>query len=282
MPTETAAQRHDRMIRDEMEQAERIRTLGKQSDDHWQKIAPTFRPPSDDQDDGAVTYLASLIGRDDRAIDVGAGGGRMAVPLAKQCREVVAVEPSPSMRAVLEEAIRQRGIGNIRIVAASWEEAEVDPAELAFASHVSYSVRDIDLFLRKLTARATKSAALVIMTDPPQSPFAPLWKAVYGEDRLRLPCRDEVLDVLREQGLTPEVIPLRPIPVTPFGTPAEALDTFRSRLFAAPGTPADARLQAAIHDLTEVRDGQVWVKDARPRDRQILVWGGTGKWVSAR
>lgn len=278
MATETAAQRHDRMVREEMEQAERVRTLGNQADDFWAKLARSFRPPAEHghEEDATVAALAALITPGDRALDVGAGGGRIAVPLARRCRGVVAVEPSPAMRAVLEEAIREQGVANVRVVPGTWEDVDVEPAELAFASHVTYSVRAIDPFLRKLTDRAIKRAALVIMTDPPQTPFAPFWRAVYGEDRLRLPCRDEALAVLREIGADPAIIPLPPIPVGPFGTREEALDTLRLRLFAAPGTPADDRLQAAFADLTEERDGRLWPKDARPRERQIVAWRGTG------
>ncbi|HEX2171862.1 MAG TPA: class I SAM-dependent methyltransferase, partial [Dehalococcoidia bacterium] len=223
-------------------------------------------------EDASVEALAGLIDRAGRVIDVGAGGGRIAIPLARHCREVVAVEPSPAMRSVLDEAIQRHGATNVRILPATWEEATVEPADLAFASHVTYGVCAIEPFLRKLDAHATRHAALVIMTDPPQASFAPFWRAVYGEDRLRLPCRDEVLAVLRELGADPEILPLPPVPPGPFGPRDEAIDILRLRLFTAPGTPADDRLLASLDDLTEERDGHLWARDARPRERQIIRW----------
>lgn len=270
--TESAVARHDRMVREEMLQAERVRSTADVPADFWQTLARNFRVPGDPSADPTPDALAALIGPDDRVIDVGAGGGRITIPLARRCRELVAVEPSPAMRAVLEEEIARHGVRNIRIVAARWEEATVEPAELVFAAHVTYGIQAIAPFLRKLDAMALRHAALVTMTDPPQTPLAPFWRAVHGEERLRLPCRDELVAVLRELGADPEVIRLGPAPVLPFGPRPEALDLLRFRLVAGPGTPADARLHRAIERLAEERDGVLWPRDAVPNERSIIRW----------
>jgi SAM-dependent methyltransferase len=260
------------MVRDEMLQAERVRSTADVPADFWQALAKNFRVPADRSLDPTPDALAALIGPADRVIDVGAGGGRITVPLAARCRELVAVEPSPAMRAVLEEEIARHGIRNIRIVPARWEEADVEPAELVFAAHVTYGIQVIEPFIRRLDAAALRHAALVAMTDPPQTPLAPFWRAVHGEERLRLPCRDELLAVLRELGADPEVIPLGPVPVLPFGPPAEALDLLRFRMLVGPGTPGDQRLGRAIERLAVERDGQLWPKDAVPNTRSIIRW----------
>ena len=119
---ESAVSRHDRMVRAEMMQAERVRSTAGVPADFWETLARQFRAPADPAADPTPDALAALIGPDDRAIDVGAGGGRIAIPLSRRCREVVAVEPSPAMRAVLAEEISRHGVGNIRIVVARWEE----------------------------------------------------------------------------------------------------------------------------------------------------------------
>lgn len=278
-PQESAVQKHDRMVREEMEQAEAKRASADKPADFWQSLAKHFRPPAEPEEDPVVDRLAELAGPDGRVIDVGAGGGRVALPLARHCREVVAVEPSPSMRKILDEAIAQQGVKNVSVVAAGWEEAEVDPADLVFASHVTYGIQQIEPFLRKLDAKATRHAALVAMTDPPQFPLEPFWRYVHGEERLKLPCRDELLEVLRELGVEPEIIPLPPIPPRPLGPRDEALDTLRFRLVVSPGTPEDDRLQQAIATLAEERDGYLYPKDAKPHARQIIRWtpGMTGR-----
>ncbi|MBI4493919.1 MAG: class I SAM-dependent methyltransferase [Chloroflexi bacterium] len=268
---ESASQRHDRMVREEMLQAERVRSTAGKPADFWQTLARNFRAPAPGVDP-TPEALAALIEPGHRVIDVGAGGGRIAIPLARRCRELVAVEPSPAMRAVLAEEMARHGVTNIRVVPTTWEEAEVEPAELVFAAHVTYGIQVIEPFLRKLDAKATRHAALVAMADPPQIAIAPFWRAVHGEERLRLPCRAELLDVLRELGAQPEVIPLAPMLPNPFGTRQETIDLLRFRLLAGPGTPADERLLACLDELAVERDGLLWPKDARPNERAILRW----------
>jgi 2-polyprenyl-3-methyl-5-hydroxy-6-metoxy-1,4-benzoquinol methylase len=270
--TETALARHDRMILEEMLQAERVRSTGERPDDFWQAVARRFRPGLEQLADATVEALAALVGPDDSVIDVGAGGGRLAVPLAARCREVVAVEPSPSMRAVLAEEVAREGIANIRIVAGSWEEVAVEPAALAFAAHVTYGVRPIEPFLRKLDAMATRHAALVVMRDPPLTPIAPFWLAVHGEPRLRLPCRDELVAALADLGIAPEVRSLGEAPPMRLGPRDEAVDLLRFRLVTGPGTPADARLLAAMDALTEEREGDLYPRGIPANEAFLLRW----------
>jgi SAM-dependent methyltransferase len=272
--SDSAVQRHDRMMREEREQAERLRS-DRADRDIWKGNAGRFRPVSECEDP-AVAPLAELAGTGARVIDVGAGGGRIAVPLAARVGEVVAVEPSAAMRDVLAAAIAQSGARNIVVVPEAWEDAEVAPAELAFAAHVTYGVQRIEPFLRKLDRAATRHAALVAFADPPQQVFAPFWQAVYGEERLRLPCRDELVAVLRELGARPELIDLAPQEPRSLGSPEEAFADLRRRLYIGIGTPAEDRLRAAIPGLTVARDGELWPRDAEPNPMSIIHWVPAG------
>lgn len=271
---ETAVERHDRMMREEREQAERLRT-DRADADIWKGNASRFRPLPE-IDDPAVAPLAELAGSGGRAIDVGAGGGRHAVPLARRLREVVAVEPSPAMREVLAETIRQAGVGNVTVVPERWEGADVEPAELVFAAHVTYGIQRIEPFLRKIDRTATRHAALVAFANPAQHVVAPFWKAVHGEERLRLPTRDELIAVLRELGADSKRIDLPPQEVRPLGTPGEAFEELRRRLFIGAGTPAEARLREVIPALTVERDGELWPRGAEPNPISIITWAPAG------
>jgi 2-polyprenyl-3-methyl-5-hydroxy-6-metoxy-1,4-benzoquinol methylase len=273
---ESALARHDRMVRDEMEQAERVRSTADRPADFWQALAGRFRASADPGPDPTTEALAALIGPGDRVIDVGAGGGRHAIPLARRCREVVAVEPSPAMRAVLAEELSRQGVLNVRIVAATWAEAAVEPAPLVFAAHVTYGVRPIEPFLRKLDAMATHDAAIVVMRDPPQSPIAPFWHAVHGEARLRLPCRDELVAALAELSIVTEATGLGSAPPLALGPRDQALDLLRFRLLVGPGSPADARLLAVLDELTEERDGQLYPR-APANEAWLLRWTPSGR-----
>jgi SAM-dependent methyltransferase len=259
------------MVLEEMEQAERVRSTADRPADFWQALARRFRASADPGPDATTDALAALIGPGDRVVDVGAGGGRHAIPLARRCREVVAVEPSPAMRAVLAEELARQGVLNVRIVAATWAEAAVEPAPLVFAAHVTYGVRPLEPFLRKLDAMATRHAALVVMRDPPQAPIAPFWQAVHGEARLRLPCRDELAAALAELSIVFEATCLGLVPPLALGPREQALDLLRFRLLVGPGTPADTRLLAVLDALTEERDGQLYPQ-APAHEAWLLRW----------
>jgi ubiquinone/menaquinone biosynthesis C-methylase UbiE len=46
-------------------------------------------------------------------LDVGAGGGQSALPLAKYAAQVIGVEPEAAMRAVAEQSAREQGVKNV-------------------------------------------------------------------------------------------------------------------------------------------------------------------------
>jgi len=63
-----------------------------------------------------------------RVLDIGAGPGTYALPMASRVRRVTALEPASAMAAILERERRRRGLSNIRIVQRTWQ--QVDLAEL--------------------------------------------------------------------------------------------------------------------------------------------------------
>lgn len=268
--TKSAVDRHNRMVREEMEQAEAVRSDQGSGADFWKPNARRFRPV--EEEDTVVNVLAGLAGPESRVIDVGAGGGRITIPLARRVREVVAVEPSGAMRNVLESEIELRNANNLKIIPERWEDADVEPAELVFASHVTYGIQNIEPFLRKLGGMATRHAAVVIFADPPQHALAPFWLAVYGEARLRLPCRDDVLDVLRELGATPRLIALPPQTPMSLGPPDVAFEELRRRLFIGAGTAQEFRLRGAMSTLTVERDGELWLSERAENERSLISW----------
>jgi len=61
-------------------------------------------------------FIADIAGKDKVFVDVGAHVGEYAIRMAKFFKEVIAVEPHPRARAVLEKNIELNGIGNITIL----------------------------------------------------------------------------------------------------------------------------------------------------------------------
>ena len=101
-----------------------------------------------------LNHLRQLVTSEQVVLDVGAGGGRLALPLALKAKKVVAVEPSPSMCRVLREASVEFGVQNVQVVESEWLGAEVPLVDVAICCHVLYVIRDIEAFVRKLEKHA--------------------------------------------------------------------------------------------------------------------------------
>ena len=116
-------------------------------------------------------------------LDVGAGPGTLAVPLARMVRAVTAVDFSARMLEALDEEAAREGVANIRTLQAAWEDDwqahGIEPHEVAVASR-SLSVDDLQAALLKLDRWATRR---VVLSDRVGSgPFDPELFAAVGRD----------------------------------------------------------------------------------------------------
>ena len=85
-------------------------------------VAQRFDPHRDS--DAPSSTIASYVEPDDVVIDVGGGAGRVALPLALRCREVINVDSSPAMKHAFEECAKEAGINNVRFVQSDWLDTE--------------------------------------------------------------------------------------------------------------------------------------------------------------
>jgi SAM-dependent methyltransferase len=260
------------MVRAEHDQADRVRQ-GKAAEDYWKAFSHRFAPARDgDGKDGSVDALLDLVGPDDAVLDVGAGGGRISLPLTRKCRWVVAVEPSESMRERLLEAASEWRPRKLSIVAESWEHADVEAADVVICSHVLYTVQDPVNFVRKLEAKARRLVAVVMFERSAASSYFPLWPMVHGEERLTLPCLPEFEALLIEMGIAYSGKKLPPREPGGFADAGQAVAESMARLFVAPGTPKAAKLEKAVRESLVPHDGGVRFKWAAPQQPSLITW----------
>src|SRR5579864_9538562 len=86
-------------VRANREQVDRFREAN--PSDFYAPVASMFRADPRRHDDPALDILLELVEPTDTLLDIGAGGGRYALPLALACHEVIALDPSAGMRQVL-------------------------------------------------------------------------------------------------------------------------------------------------------------------------------------
>ena len=230
----SAIQQWKSMVKAEHAQSERMRRHEPPPSDHWRPYAQQFKADPWRTDDLLVNRLKREVQAHQTLLDVGAGGGRLSLPLALNCRHVAAVEPSSSMAQVLSQQLSDLSIQNVSLVQAKWEDAEVEAADIVLCCHVLYVVADIESFLRKLDSHALQRVLVVLYKSAPQSQTYPLWKRVHGEDRLPLPSLSELQEVLSELDIDAQVEILPPQEPRGFDNREQALEQLNRRLYLAP------------------------------------------------
>lgn len=270
-PTTSAAEAWKGRIEDHNAQSLRARGDRPQDDDWWSSLAGGFRADPRRTDDPVVNLLAGWVTPEMTVLDVGGGAGRYALPLALRCKHVTVVEPSPSMLSQLREGAREAGIENVSAVEAGWEEAEVEPTDLVLCANVVYGVVDIEPWLAKLDRFASERVVVVAFMDAPMSMLSPLWKAVHGEERIELPALPQLLPVLWEMGIFPNV---EMLPATPRYSPNidAAIGIARHMLHVEVGTEKDERLQKAVRELAVETPEGVTLRRGAARPLGIVWW----------
>jgi hypothetical protein len=256
------------------EQAERIRET--QSPDHYAPVSNLFVADPHRTGEAALDALLEMAGPEQTWLDIGAGAGRYALPLALRVREVIAVEPSASMRNALRTGMGEHGIGNIRVVGGTWPEAadELAPlpaADTSLIAHVSYDIEPIGAFLDAMEA-ATRTRCVALLTDrSPASVADPFWPLVHGEARVALPALPEFVELLRARGREPEVRVVERL--TRSFDSVDALTTFlRRQLFIGDGTEKDVHLRAILPDHLVNRDGGWRLAEGPAGSLGIVTW----------
>src|SRR5579871_5222327 len=111
--------------------------------------------------DPFVRAVQEVLRPGDTLLDVGAGAGRYSMPLAPLVSRLTAVEPSDGMRAQFTQEATRRGFQNITLIASTWENAQVETHDVAFAANVLYFVPDAVRFVEKLD-RSTRRTCLLL------------------------------------------------------------------------------------------------------------------------
>ena len=266
-------------VRANRDQVERIREVP-DGTDFYAPVNSLFRADPTRTDDAILDALLRLTRSGDTWLDVGAGAGRFALPIARALDpsggSVIALDASPSMLESLGEIAEDYAIENVRMVEARWPPvaggaASAFEADVVLIAHVGYDVELIGPFLDALEASATRACVAVLMERVPASAADPFWPPVHGEARVPLPALPDVLELLRARGRDPQIerIELEP---RRFGS-RDALEGFiRRQLWIDPAGAKEQRFQAALDALT-VADSEGWTIAGRgPSEVGVVTW----------
>jgi SAM-dependent methyltransferase len=267
------AQEWDQLVLSEHEQTDRFRDPPPE-EDPWTGLARSFAPPdrAEADLDPAVPVIETYLDKNDTVIDVGAGGGRLAIPLARRCARVVAVEPSSAMRAGMEASISELGVNNVEVVSETWENADIPMGDHVICSHVMYATTPILPFLEKLQGHARKRVTIMLRERPPQGNFQNLFERLFGEKRIPLPAMLEFRGLLESLDIEYDLHRLEDRPHGEFLDVDSALKRSTRRLFLNPGSINATKLAELLPGCLVPNGDGVKFSWAEPQKGWLVTW----------
>jgi SAM-dependent methyltransferase len=221
-------------------------------DNFWTDRKVAWYERANDRSNYAVTVLgvvADLVARSRSALDVGAGFGALAVPLARRLVRVTALEPAPAMARALERAAARHALENLVVVEAGWDSTRVVPHDLVVCAHVGPLLGRDSTFLRDVSSVARRGVVLV--RDAPADDedkffFTELYPRLLGQPYERSCDHGETLEALAAVGVTPTTTLVRYTSDQPLLSLDEACDFWMEYMGlegASPShtTPSEAR-----------------------------------------
>lgn len=188
---------------------------------YWDRRAASFARSTQARADEFLNVIDPYLSPAKTLIDAGAGTGRHAVPLSARLEWVTAVEPSEGMRARIPPR------DNMTVVASTWEDAEVAPADLVICCHVLYGVAEPAPFIDKLVRSARERVFILLRETELPQPSVAIRKRLRGDAAPRMPRFSDLFMLLMQMGIAPDVTFLRYNSVTRYMDFDEALTDVR-------------------------------------------------------
>jgi SAM-dependent methyltransferase len=260
-------------VRADHEQVDRVREVPDGAD-FYAPVRGLFVADPRRSGDAPLDALLALARADDTWLDVGAGAGRYALPLALAVREVVAVESSPAMAEALRAGMAEHGIANIRVVDGVWPPDDATPfaADVGLIAHIGYDIEAIGPFLDAFEAASRRSCVALMLERQPASLIAPFWPPVHSEERVPLPALPEFLELLESRGRRPTVRRLEQGRRT-FGSRDDVAGIVRRQLWVEPGGTKDRRAMSLLDEwLMPADDGSFALAGSEPLVLGIVTW----------
>ena len=263
-------------VRSNREQVERFREVP-DGDDFYAPVQALFRADPTRTDDPILNELLDHLRPGETWLDVGAGAGRFALPIARALDEsggsVVALDPSGSMLESLREIAEDYDIENVSTIHARWPPARPSDleADVVLIAHVAYDIEEIGAFVDGLETAARRLCVAVLMERQPSSIADACWPPVHGEPRVALPALPDFLELLEARGRRPSVTMLEREPRR-FES-RDALGGFlRRQLWIADGGEKERRFLEAFEALVVEEDGRFGLADQRALPVGIATW----------
>jgi SAM-dependent methyltransferase len=280
-----AAERWRRLVEGRLGEMERLQAGrgGIGGPQYWNRRARMFAtgPMSSAEGDPMLRRLQRAVGAAKRGrtrgtvLDVGSGPGRFSLAIAPRAAQVVAVDPSSKMLAILRRRAREAGVANVRTVVGSWQDVDVEPADVVLCSHVLPLIADVEPFLRKLDAAARHTVLLYIGAFAADAILDPFWRRFHDTPRRPGATWLDAVAVIEELGIRPEVEVVELEGRARYETMEEAVAAYGDALVVPKTAATRKELRRLLEPWLQHRNGALY-PPFRTQPAAIVTWrGGT-------
>jgi SAM-dependent methyltransferase len=247
-------------------------------DDHWKDRARSFADGVKKRwamPDTHKDFILSMLKADPNStvIDIGAGTGGWAVPMARHASKVTALEPSSEMIKVMRENLEQEGTGNVEIIQGSWPETETEPHDYSLCAHAMYGVADLPAFVKAMSSVTRKTCLMLLRAPAHDGTMAQaalrIWGQPYDSPNFQI-----AYAAMLQMGLYPHVLMGKADQWDPWTNASfeEAMAETRRRFKVPFPSEHDAFLDELLKSRLTYRDGRcVWPSEVRSA---LIYWDG--------
>ena len=151
--------------------------------------------------------VTSHVGVDRTVIDIVAGIGRFAIPMAIDGLNVTAIEPSDEMYRHLLESVKNEGLeSKIDIIRSVWPVDEDLHADVTFASLVIQFSTDPLKFINAMERASKNRCILSVHVDQPLVFLGDIWTSFHpAESTPSMLIFSDLYPILTREGITADV-----------------------------------------------------------------------------
>ena len=240
--------------------------------DFWEGMAQNFKDDPFRKGDPVIDRLEQEFAECGTLVDIGGGAGRLALPLSLSREAVTVVDSSKSMLLELQDSCEEAKIENVSSVFGLWEDAVIDIHEGALCSHVTYGIENIGKFLGNVNRYASKRVVIIAFMKSPQAHLESLWREVHGEERVHLPGVPELMDVLWQLEIAPELNIIEHLGPHIYGSEQDAISDLRRRLYVNQGTRKDEILTRVLKSDLKPTDQGMELANSDGRISCLISW----------
>lgn len=236
----------------------------------WNVRTVAWYQRANERSDYAEKFLGAiwdLLARSRTALDVGAGFGALALPLARVMEHVTAVEPAPAMAAALRDAVTGARLENVTVIAAGWDGVRVSAHDLVVCSHVSHLLGPGAPFLTALARGDIAKRGVALVRDAPGGDdkffFGELYPILLGRPYAKSCGFEETEEALARFGVKPKLTTIEYGSDQPFDSLDEACD-FWVEYMGLEGPEPRAYLRGFLGARLR-HEGDLWIAPFRKR-----------------